>query len=166
MTQQYNTGRWSVDEHTRFLKACYDHKDNWEKVKTNLTQIEAEIATRSKTQILSHAQKYLISLCRKHNIKLSNKKFKTSQSVHLDYKVSIGSNSPMDKYDKNILETFRYYNRSYISEEKQEHVFYNFVMSLLYVNKSIINCLGSSNNDGDVINWLLELKNLYGKLYN
>lgn len=31
----YRLGRWEVNEHGRFLKACYKYKNDWEKVRRN-----------------------------------------------------------------------------------------------------------------------------------
>ena len=41
---KFRRGRWEPEEHERFLKACYDFKNDWEK-------IEKFIKTRSIPQI-------------------------------------------------------------------------------------------------------------------
>lgn len=77
--------------------------------------------TRNTAQIRSHAQKYLIKLCRKYSIKLNKKKFKNKKSLHLQWNEKedkTGKNkkldiSQMSKYDLNILNMFRYYDRDY-----------------------------------------------------
>ena len=105
-----NEGRWSNDEQQRFLEACYFYKNDWEKIKNY-------IQTRTIPQIRSHAQKYLIKLCRKYSIKLFTKKFPNKISKHLNTtKISKNGKenySKMSIYDKNILDMFKYYNREF-----------------------------------------------------
>lgn len=108
-------GRWSQEEQDRFLKGCYFFKNDWEKIKDY-------IKTRTIPQIRSHAQKYLIKICRKYSIKLSKKKFSNRLSKHLDitkmpYKGKCNI-SNMSIYEKNILEMFNYYNREVIQDDK------------------------------------------------
>ena len=107
-------GRWSQEEQDRFLKGCYFFKNDWEKIKEY-------IKTRTIPQIRSHAQKYLIKICRKYSIRLSKKKFSNRQSKHLDitkipYKGK-SNISNMSIYEKNILEMFNYYNREVLKDE-------------------------------------------------
>lgn len=52
-------GRWFCNEHIRFVKGCLLYGNNWTKVKEC-------VVTRSSSQIRSHAQKYLIKLCKKY----------------------------------------------------------------------------------------------------
>lgn len=56
----YNTGKWTEDEHDRFLKAIKIHGNLWKKVRDC-------VGTRSCAQIRSHCQKYFR---RKRNMKL------------------------------------------------------------------------------------------------
>ena len=107
-------GRWSPEEQERFLKGCYFFKNDWEKIKDY-------IKTRSIPQIRSHAQKYLIKICRKYSIKLSKKKFSNKLSKHLDitkipYKGKTNI-SNMSIYEKNILDMFNYYNREIMNDD-------------------------------------------------
>lgn len=75
------------------------------------------IKTRSLVQIRSHAQKYLIKLCKKYHIKLSKKKFKNKDSKHLDTNGATISKyidvREMNDYDKNIFQIFKYYHREW-----------------------------------------------------
>ena len=108
-------GRWSQEEQERFLKGCYFFKNDWEKIKDY-------IKTRTIPQIRSHAQKYLIKICRKYSIKLSKKKFSNKLSKHLDitkipYKGKTNI-SNMSIYEKNIFEMFNYYNREVLQDEQ------------------------------------------------
>ncbi len=36
-SSKFKSGRWSEEEHGKFLKACYEYKEDWKKVKYNLT---------------------------------------------------------------------------------------------------------------------------------
>lgn len=115
-------GRWSQEEQERFLKGCYFFKNDWEKIKDY-------IKTRTVPQIRSHAQKYLIKLCRKYSIKLTKKKFSNKLSKHLDitklpYKGKTNI-SNMSIYEKNIFEMFNYYNREIITDEQNNLNAYN-----------------------------------------
>ena len=51
----YNKGRWTLEEHKRFLSAIFKYGNNWMKV-------QESIGTRSATQTRSHAQKFFIRL--------------------------------------------------------------------------------------------------------
>lgn len=53
-------GRWLHAEHFRFIKGCLLYGNNWKQVKEC-------VKTRSSAQIRSHAQKYIIKLCKKYN---------------------------------------------------------------------------------------------------
>lgn len=87
--------------------------------------------TRNIVQIRSHAQKYLIKICKNYSIKLSKKKFLNKKSSHLEWsdkdKIKKKFNpSEMDEYDKNILKMFKYYDRDYqtlpnIIDKQQYH---------------------------------------------
>ena len=57
----HSEGRWTTEEHIRFLKGCLLYSNNWKKV-------ESYVKSRSSTQIRSHAQKYLIKLHKKYKI--------------------------------------------------------------------------------------------------
>jgi SHAQKYF class myb-like DNA-binding protein len=50
-----NNGRWSSEEHQKFIEAMFLHGNEWKKV-------QQHIKTRSSTQARSHAQKFFIRL--------------------------------------------------------------------------------------------------------
>lgn len=151
-------GRWSQEEQDRFLKGCYFFKNDWEKIKDY-------IKTRTVPQIRSHAQKYLIKLCRKYSIKLSKKKFSNKLSKHLDitklpYKGKTNI-SNMSIYEKNILEMFNYYNREIITDEQNNLNTDNIIYSQNIIdngkkdfhvnNNDINNNLNILNNNDNLV---------------
>eukprot|EP00347_Sterkiella_histriomuscorum_P019402 403341762 len=56
--QNFNQGRWTKQEHCRFLEALKKHGRNWRKV-------QQHVQTRSSTQARSHAQKFFVKIERK-----------------------------------------------------------------------------------------------------
>jgi SHAQKYF class myb-like DNA-binding protein len=60
---EQNSGRWTKEEHNKFLEAFTKFGHRWKKVQTY-------VSTRTTSQIRSHAQKYLINLKNKKFLKL------------------------------------------------------------------------------------------------
>ena len=72
--------------------------------------------TRTSAQIRSHAQKYIIKLCKKYQIKIKSKKFRKKEAKHLETINNIARNAkPKDinTTEKKLLDVFNYYNREY-----------------------------------------------------
>jgi SHAQKYF class myb-like DNA-binding protein len=55
---KFNTGRWSSEEHQKFIEAMFLYGNEWKRV-------QQHIKTRSSTQARSHAQKFFIRLRKK-----------------------------------------------------------------------------------------------------
>jgi SHAQKYF class myb-like DNA-binding protein len=55
---KYSTGRWSQEEHNKFIEAMFLYGNEWKRV-------QQHIKTRSSTQARSHAQKFFIRLKKK-----------------------------------------------------------------------------------------------------
>ena len=51
----FNTGRWSGDEHQRFIEALLKYGNEWKSV-------QRHVGTRSSTQARSHAQKFFVKI--------------------------------------------------------------------------------------------------------
>ncbi|CAI5704842.1 hypothetical protein KXD40_001794 [Peronospora effusa] len=56
-TQPIRGGRWTADEHERFLEGFYIHGHKWKRV-------QQVVRTRSVTQVRTHAQKYLLKVAK------------------------------------------------------------------------------------------------------
>ena len=63
---KFNMGRWTKEEHNKFLKGIIEYGNNWK-------MVGKLIKTRSSTQARSHAQKYFVKV--KNKIKRQNKVF-------------------------------------------------------------------------------------------
>jgi len=61
-----NVGRWDEDEKIRFIKSCLIYGNDWKKVKDF-------VKTRGLGQIRSHAQKFILNICKNQN--KNNKEF-------------------------------------------------------------------------------------------
>ena len=102
----YNNGRWSEDEHRRFLEATALYGSKWEKVKEH-------VQTRSARQIRSHAQKFII--------RLSKKKIAYNKTVNiLDLPIAFEEYQKLSKKElENILMSkFGNTNKSFDNESK------------------------------------------------
>lgn len=60
--KESQNGRWTKEEHTRFIEAIIKYGNDWKKV-------QRYVATRTSTQARSHAQKFLMKLKRCERIK-------------------------------------------------------------------------------------------------
>ena len=67
---QYNTGRWTEEEHNKFIEGILEYGNEWKKVQ----QI---IKTRSSTQARSHAQKFFLRV--KKIIKINGGSFNINE---------------------------------------------------------------------------------------
>jgi SHAQKYF class myb-like DNA-binding protein len=63
----FKTGRWTHEEHQKFVEAIFIYGNDWKVV-------QRHIGTRTSTQARSHAQKFLIRLKKKLQIKSENDK--------------------------------------------------------------------------------------------
>ena len=72
----YNEGRWSFEEHTKFIEALVEYRKNWK-------NMQIYIGTRSSSQVRSHAQKFLLKLKTIENPKF-NFDFKNSKIKNLN----------------------------------------------------------------------------------
>ena len=71
-SSSYLNGRWSYDEHIRFLKGCLLFGNNWKKV-------ENYVKSRTSSQIRSHAQKFFIRI--RKNLNALNLYLETMENI-------------------------------------------------------------------------------------
>lgn len=102
-------GRWTKEEHTRFIDAIIKYGNDWKKV-------QRHVATRTSTQARSHAQKFLMKLKRSEKIRskkinlnlswaksisLIKSEFTTSELKDLLYSVSSSKKRKSSQSEKN-----------------------------------------------------------------
>lgn len=68
------TGRWTKEEHQRFIEGLKKFGKNWK-------QVEDYVGTRSGAQIRSHAQKFFNRLEREYNFRIDGSKSQISQQI-------------------------------------------------------------------------------------
>jgi len=89
-SERFN-GRWTKEEHHRFVEAINAHGKNWKKV-------EESVATRSGAQIRSHAQKYFLKL--EKEVKTSQKAKGSKKSSKKAYEGSISTSDNISESGK------------------------------------------------------------------
>ena len=92
-SSSYLNGRWTYEEHIRFLKGCLLYGNNWKKV-------ENYVKSRTSSQIRSHAQKFLIKLNKKYKVNL-NSPFSHSQKYIKNAKHKL-SNEAIEEMLENL----------------------------------------------------------------
>jgi len=90
----YNTGRWSEEEHSKFIDGILEYGNEWKKVQ-NL------IGTRSSTQARSHAQKFFLRL--KKNFNLESDILSENNSTAVS---PISNSSSNNKNNENGIKNF------------------------------------------------------------
>ena len=133
---KFNSGRWSDDEHKRFLEGILTYGNEWKK-------IQNIIKTRSSTQARSHAQKFFLKI--KKDLKLSNNKNK-------NFKINNNTNEINDnfsiKYFFDILndnETNNNIKKLKLCNEQKEKIF-NFISKFPINENEKINIKHNYNN--------------------
>ena len=125
-------GRWSYEEHKRFVRSIVKYPNNWEK-------ITKEVKTRSDVQIRSHCQKFFKKLkkCRSDQLGIDF----TSDTIHsikdmIDHVNSVNNNYDIIKIFLHlpklceIRETIKY------DSEDEEINFDKYENDLIYKNKN------------------------------
>ena len=93
VVSSFELGRWSIEEHKRFIRGIVKYGKNWERVKN-------EVQTRSDIQIRSHAQKFYKKLkkCKNEQLGIDF----TLDTIHnfkdmIDHVNSVNNNYDMKK---------------------------------------------------------------------
>ena len=121
---KYSTGRWTLDEHKKFIQAIITYGNDWK-------EVQKHIGTRSSSQARSHAQKFFIKLKEdQSNSKISNmidysnpsiKTFHdTFQSLSPDKKEKIIQEMENVTFDKQISNKKRKRSKSHINNNYSE----------------------------------------------
>jgi SHAQKYF class myb-like DNA-binding protein len=98
-SRQKTAGRWTKEEHQRFIEGIKKYGKNWK-------QVEDYVGTRSGAQIRSHAQKFFIRLEREYNVKLDGSKIQAEHQIKeslrkiSDSSVSTNSSLPNEGADE------------------------------------------------------------------
>lgn len=87
--QLYNTGRWTKEEHIKFVEAIILHGNEWK-------QVQSYVKSRTSTQARSHAQKFFLKLKKCKSI--------SSKECGIDMKFiqNISSGMNVDDYCKTL----------------------------------------------------------------
>lgn len=112
---KYSSGRWSLEEHKKFIEAIIKYGNDWK-------EVQKHIGTRSSSQARSHAQKFFIKLKQDQSkakisnmIDYSNSSIKTFhdalQSLSADKKQKIIQELESVVFDKQISTKKRKRNR-------------------------------------------------------
>ena len=82
---KFNNGRWSEEEHKKFIEGILEYGNEWKNVQN-------VIKTRSSTQARSHAQKFFLKI--KKNLNDSNNNLNIDFNEMIKYIVSVLKNNP------------------------------------------------------------------------
>ena len=85
---KYNTGRWTQEEHLKFIDGILEYGNEWKKV-------QSLIKTRSSTQARSHAQKFFLRI--KKNLNINDNPYSSNESY---------LNSPQSNQDNFSIKYF------------------------------------------------------------
>ena len=118
-----NEGRWSFEEHIKFIEALVDYGKNWK-------DVQKYVGTRSPAQARSHAQKFLLKLKMikndELNIDFTNNNIKNLSDVIEVIKSKNENNENERKYIINTLinlsETISYENYNIQRNNKKEGI--------------------------------------------
>jgi SHAQKYF class myb-like DNA-binding protein len=130
----FREGRWEQNEHRAFILSCLKYRNNWKR-------IQEDVRTRTAAQIRSHAQKFVIRLCRKYKIKRKNDIFE-ERSLFAP-KISKKTKLNRIRYDRPVDET--------LCDELKILTIFNYnVDGLIYMKTdSEDNCYSQSDTEAN-----------------
>jgi SHAQKYF class myb-like DNA-binding protein len=140
-----NNGRWTYEEHNKFLKAIYLYGINWKKIRKF-------IDTRSTNQLRSHAQKFYLRLKNYKNDSLGIDLSVDSIENFKDMIKIIKQKELELNYDHKLLfilsEELEIYKRLKTNNNKTSHLIFNVkrIKSLQEKNILLIDLDKSKNN--------------------
>ena len=137
--EEYITGRWTNEEHTRFLEAIFLYSNSWRKV-------QEHIKSRSSTQARSHAQKFFLSLKKKIleelNFPLENSS--NEQKIKIFLNKYIENNFISKIYSNNLVIRNNEFNER---REKLINLIHLLLISNTKNKKSFFKCIESKDLD-------------------
>lgn len=134
----YNNGRWTEDEHRRFLQAVFLFGNEWKNV-------EKHISSRSSAQSRSHSQKFFLKLAKYDIPELKGKKL----CIETLYEVAKLMTKEERKKLLNKLISYEYSNE--ISDQFQQRSNYLCRKRRKESNKSIFDGASKDNEDDSII---------------
>jgi SHAQKYF class myb-like DNA-binding protein len=84
----FNCGRWTQDEHVRFIEAIMKYGNEWK-------QVQRHVGTRSSTQARSHAQKFFVKIKKSNALDLESMNL-SKNSIKTLHELALNMNS--DEY--------------------------------------------------------------------
>lgn len=139
----YHYGRWTDEEHYKFLKGILEYGNEWKKV-------QKEIKTRSSTQARSHAQKFYLKL---NNI-MKNRKFSNSKENIFNYifsssqkELSLEKEQKKKLLDVIITNLNKFENKSGRNSEKPNNLTDNLKSGDNKNNENIVTSVNIDNNE-------------------
>ena len=145
-----NEGRWSTEEHIRFIEGLVEYGKNWKNV-------QKCVGTRSTAQARSHAQKFLLKLkmvnCPHLNIDLTNNQIKSLSGVIEEIK---RKNKNNEKEKKFIIDYLKILSDIITNENKEIYKKRNKNTKLKFdskKSKEIINSNKIDLNENNIDNF-------------
>ena len=115
MVSNFELGRWSYEEHKRFVRSIVKYPNNWEK-------ITKEVKTRSDVQIRSHSQKFFKKLKKgkMEPIKLVYICDLNKKEIIGNYPIKGKENKKYNEKIKSILNTGNFSEEKLLNEEEEK----------------------------------------------
>lgn len=133
----FETGRWKLDEHQRFVEAIIKYGNDWK-------QVQKCVGTRSSTQARSHAQKFFIKIKKAKLLSFNLDLSKASIKMFHDLIADMSS----EEYDKILQDlndvAFDRKGNSLGKRRKSQS------KSMVNTDTTDQELLGSGNNDNDL----------------
>ena len=145
---KFNNGRWSEEEHKKFIEGILEYGNEWKNVQN-------VIKTRSSTQARSHAQKFFLKI--KKNLDINNSNRDKNYSLKKIFEILTGEikNKNLNLEQKEKIKNFILKINNNFEENNNKNNHNN------KYNKNLIN-----NNNNNINNQILNENENYKKLNN
>ena len=144
ISSKFNKGRWSLEEHKKFITGILEYGNDWRKV-------QKHIKTRSSTQARSHAQKFFLRI--KNDLKLNGNK-----NTIFEYKENFSIKFFFDMLNKFEKDQSNY-EESKLNKEQKEKLLQILSNFSNYDDSNSIDSNGSNNINKIKINTLDLIEN-------